>query len=81
MNNINNATNPLKQLFNILSVKKDIKIGRVVQNNKNRCNVQLSDKSYINVWGDYAVGSNVYIKDGQILGRIKRESYNNVLID
>ena len=78
---INNSTNPLKQMFNILSEKKNIKIGRVIQNNKNRCVVQLSDKSVLRAWGDYSIGSNVYIRDGQILGRIKRENYNEILID
>ena len=78
---INNSTNPLKQMLNILSGKKNINIGRVIQNNKNRCVIQLSDKSVLRAWGDYSIGSDVYVKDGQILGKIKKEGYNNILID
>jgi hypothetical protein len=74
-------SNPLKQIKDILSEPKSIKIGVVMDSTNDRCVVKLSDSNYINVWGNYPKGSNVYIKDGVILGKIKRENINSVRID
>jgi len=72
--------NPLKEIINIIQKKDNIKIGKVIRSYEDSSDVQVGN-SYINVWGSYPVNSNVYIKDKQILGKIKKESQANVLID
>lgn len=74
-------SNPLQQIKDILSEPKSIKIGIVIDNTQDRSIVKLSDNNYVNVWGNYPKNSNVYIKDGVILGKIKRENVNTVMID
>lgn len=74
-------SNPLQQIKDILSEPKSIKIGVVVDNTQGRSVIKLSDNNYINAWGNYPKNSNVYVKDGVILGKIKRENINTVRID
>ena len=74
-------SNPLQQIKDILSEPKSIKIGIVIDNTQDRSIVKLSGNNYVNVWGNYPKNSNVYIKDGVILGKIKRENVNTVMID
>jgi len=74
-------SNPLKELIDELSKPSNIKIGVVTKQSDTRSTVKISDGSYINVWGSYTKGSNVYIKDNQILGKIKKENITTVMID
>lgn len=74
-------SNPLKDIIDILSKPVNIKIGIVTNQSDTRSTIKLADNSYINAWGSYSKGSNVYIRDGQILGKIKREGLTEILID
>jgi len=73
--------NPLKQIISMLQKSDNIKIGRIVSKKDDRCVVQTADESYITAWGNFNIGNNVYVKDGQILGRVKREGYMNIMVD
>ena len=74
-------SNSLKQIIDTLQKPSVIRIGKVVSNKNGRCFIKTSDDSYINAWGNFDKNDNVYIRDEQILGKIKDESYISVMVD
>ena len=65
-----NVLNSLKELF---QKPTKLQIGTVESTSEGRCVVRLSTDATVSCWGSYSSGDSVYIKDGQILGKIKKE--------
>jgi len=74
-------SSPLKQIIDLIQKPSVIRIGKVINNKNGRCFIKTSDNSYINAWGNFNKNDNVYIRDEQILGKIKNESYISVVVD
>lgn len=74
-------SNPIKDIVDFISVAKSLKIGTVVNSSSGQTTVKISEGNFMNVWGEYPNGSNVYIKDGVILGKIKKENTDLCYID
>lgn len=74
-------SNPLKDIQELLSVPKSIKIGTIVSSKNGRSSVRTSDGTIINAWGVYPRFSNVYVKDNVILGLIKKSNVTEIYID
>jgi hypothetical protein len=73
--------NPLKEIIDLLNKPVETKIGTVTATDGQKCLIKLSDQSYVNAWGSYSRGSTVYIRDDQIMGKVKRQGTVNVLVD
>jgi len=67
------GSNILNSLKDLLQKPVKLQIGTVVSSYENKSIVNLSSNVRITCWGTYSPGDAVYIKDGQILGTIKKE--------